>query len=64
MATRSCYHLFTAKEKLRVIEEAENIGNSVAGRKYDVSESCIRDWRKKTKHDLGISRPESEASGT
>ena len=46
MATRT-YHSFTAKEKLRIIEEAENIGNRAAGRKYDVSESCIRDWRKK-----------------
>ena len=35
------------KEKLRIIEEAENVGNRAAGRKYDVSESCIRDWRKK-----------------
>ena len=45
MATR--YRLLTAKEKLRITEEAENIGNSVAGKKYDVSESCIHDWRKK-----------------
>ena len=36
-----------AKEKFRIIEEAENIGNHAAGRKYDVSESCIRDWCKK-----------------
>ena len=27
MATRSRYPLFTAKEKLRIIEEAENVGN-------------------------------------
>ena len=47
MATRPRYHSFTAKEKLRIIEEAENIENRAAGRKYDVSESCIRDWRKK-----------------
>ena len=52
MATRSRYHSFTTKEKLRIIEEAENVGNCVAGRKYDVSKSCIRDWRKKTKRDL------------
>ena len=32
---------------LRIIEEAENIGNRAAGRKYDVRESCISDWRKK-----------------
>ena len=41
-----------AKEKLRIIEEAENVGNHAAERKYDVRESCIRDWRKKTKRDL------------
>ena len=53
MATRSRYRSFTTKEKLRIIEKAENIGNRVAGRKYDLSESCIRDWRnKKTKRDL------------
>ena len=46
MATRSCYHSFTAKEKLRIIEEVENIGNHAAGRKYDVRESYIRDWHK------------------
>ena len=47
MATRSRYRSFMAKEKLRIIEEAENIGSHAAGRKYDVSESYIRDWRKK-----------------
>ena len=47
MATRIRYRSFTAKEKLRIIEEAENIGKHAAGRKYDVSESCICDWHKK-----------------
>ena len=47
MATRSRYRSFTAKEKLRIIEEAENVGNRAAGRKYDVNERCIRDWCKK-----------------
>ena len=47
MATRTRYRSFPAKEKLRIIEEAENIGSLAAGRKYDVSESCIHDWRKK-----------------
>ena len=47
MATRPRYRSFKAKEKLRITEEAENIGNRAAGRTYDVSESCIRDWRKK-----------------
>ena len=47
MATRSRYRSFTAKEKLRIIEEAGNIGNHTAGRKYDVSENYIRDWHKK-----------------
>ena len=45
MATGSRYRLFTAKEKLRIIE-AENIRNLGEGRKFDVSKSCIRDWRK------------------
>ena len=47
MATRSRYSSFMEKEKFRIIEEAENIGNRALGRKYDVSESCIRDWRKR-----------------
>ena len=47
MATRSCYRSFIAKEKLRITEEAENIGNCAAGRKYNEIESCIRDSRKK-----------------
>ena len=47
MATRPRYRSFTEKEKLRIIEEAENIENRAAGRKYDVSESCFSDWRKK-----------------
>ena len=38
---------FTVNEKLKVINEAEIIGNRAAGRKYDIDESCIRDWRKK-----------------
>ena len=42
MATRTRYRSFTAKEKLRIIKEAENIGNRAAGRKHDVSKSCIR----------------------
>ena len=47
MATRSRYRSFTANEKLRITEEAENVGNRAAGRKYDVRESYICDWRKK-----------------
>ena len=39
-----------AKEKLRIIEEAENVGNHAAGRKY-VNERCIR-LAQKTKRDL------------
>ena len=46
MATSSRDRSFTAKEKLKIIE-AENIENRAAGRKYDVSESCIRYWRRK-----------------
>ena len=47
MTTRSRYRSFMAKEKLTIIEEAGNIGNRAARRKYDVRESYIRDWRKK-----------------
>ena len=49
MNTRSFITHLWQKKKLRIIEEAENIGNLAAGRKYDVSESFIRDWRKKKK---------------
>ena len=52
MATRSRYRSFTTKGKLRIIEEAENVGDRVVGRKYDLRESYIRDRRKKTKRDL------------
>ena len=63
MATISRYRSFTTKEKLRIIEEAENVGNCAAGRKYDVSDSCIRDWRKKKKKRLTEknSRPNHQA---
>ena len=47
MATRSRDHSFMAREKLWIIEEAENIENRAAGRKYDVSEICIPDWHRK-----------------
>ena len=46
MATIFRYRSFTPKEKFRITEEAENIGNRAAGREYDVSESCIHDWNK------------------
>uniref|UniRef100_A0A8C4TJD8 Uncharacterized protein n=1 Tax=Erpetoichthys calabaricus TaxID=27687 RepID=A0A8C4TJD8_ERPCA len=32
-------------EKLKVILEAEKIGNRAAGRNYGVLESCVQDWR-------------------
>lgn len=38
---------FTCSEKLKVIKDAEENGNRASARKFDVSESCIRDWRKK-----------------
>ena len=43
MATRSRYCLFMAKEKLRIIEEAEYTGIRAAGRQYGyavTSEMC------------------------
>ena len=38
---------FTCSEKLKIIKDAEEHGNRASARKFDVSESCIRDWRKK-----------------
>ncbi|KAG0443781.1 hypothetical protein HPB47_014536 [Ixodes persulcatus] len=42
---------FRAEQKLKIISVAEEIGNRAAGRKYDVDESCIREWRAQ-KQDL------------
>jgi hypothetical protein len=33
-------------EKLKIIQDAEEIVNCSAGKEYDISKSCIRDWRK------------------
>ena len=41
--------LVHGERKVWIIDEAENIENCAAERKYDVRESCIRDWRKKKK---------------
>ena len=41
MATRSRYRSFTAKEKLRIIKESENIGNRSAGKKSMMCEKVI-----------------------
>uniref|UniRef100_A0A8C4STC8 HTH CENPB-type domain-containing protein n=1 Tax=Erpetoichthys calabaricus TaxID=27687 RepID=A0A8C4STC8_ERPCA len=50
---------FMAGEKLKVILEAEKIGNRAAGRKYGVPESCVRDWRQKKEKlsSCNINRP-------
>lgn len=37
---------YTVKEKLSAIKYAKAHGNRAAGREFNVSESCIRDWRK------------------
>lgn len=39
-------HSFTTEGKLKVVCEAEEIGNFAAGHKYDILESCIRAWKK------------------
>lgn len=39
--------------RLKVDNEAEKIGNSAAGCKYDVSNSCVSDWQKKKSLLLG-----------
>jgi hypothetical protein len=31
-------------EKLKLICEADEVGNHATGRKYDIPGSCIRDW--------------------
>lgn len=36
---------FTAEQKLKIIAVAKEIGNRAAGRRHDVDESCIRQWR-------------------
>jgi hypothetical protein len=33
----------TVSEKRRIVQEAEEIGNRPAGRKYDIPENCVRD---------------------
>jgi hypothetical protein len=43
---RACVYDLSC-EKLRIIQEAEKIGNRTAGQTYDIPESCIRDWREK-----------------
>ena len=40
-------HSFTVNEKLKFVEEAEETSNRSAACKFDVSKSCIHDWRKK-----------------
>ena len=57
MATRSRYRSFTAKEKIRITEEAENIGNSAVGIKYDVRESYVTGAKNKLRLTEKNSRP-------
>ena len=37
---------FTAKEKLAAVAYADTHGNRATGRKFNVDESCVRQWRK------------------
>ncbi|KAH9374302.1 hypothetical protein HPB48_005622 [Haemaphysalis longicornis] len=37
----------TAQQKLKIIAVAEEFTNREAGRRHDVDESCVRQWRKK-----------------
>ncbi|PSN53142.1 hypothetical protein C0J52_06280 [Blattella germanica] len=39
---------FTCSENLKIIKDAEEHGNRASARKFDESESCIRDWRKES----------------
>ena len=42
---------FTVNEKIKIVKEAEETSNRSAARKFDVSESCICDWKKKKKKE-------------
>ncbi|RZF48461.1 hypothetical protein LSTR_LSTR009145 [Laodelphax striatellus] len=44
---------FTASEKVSVVHMAEEVGNREAGRRFDISEACIRDWKKKLNQLMG-----------
>lgn len=37
---------FVEQEGIKIIEYAEENENPAVGRKHDVGESCIKDWRK------------------
>jgi hypothetical protein len=54
---------FTVSETLRIVKEAEEIGNRAAGQKYDIPESCIRDWREKKEILLKSSGTQSAFRG-
>jgi hypothetical protein len=47
--TACVYDLSWLLKKLRTVRETEEIGKRAAGRKYDVPESCIRDWWERRK---------------
>ena len=53
MTIRPRYRSFTAKEKLRIIDEAENIENHAAGTKYDVSKVVFVTGTKKQNATYG-----------
>jgi hypothetical protein len=38
--------LYSADEKIDIIDYAKVIGNRAAGREFNVAESSIREWRK------------------
>jgi hypothetical protein len=38
-----CLRSFMVSEKLRIVREAEEIGNRTAGQTYDILECCMRD---------------------
>lgn len=48
-ADKSKRRSFTTELKLEVISYAEEKGNRAAGKRFEVDESCIREWRKKKK---------------
>ncbi|OOZ66168.1 hypothetical protein BOW47_12420, partial [Solemya velum gill symbiont] len=46
MASKRKRSSYDAAFKLKAVEFAEENGNRAAGRKFDISEKLVRDWRK------------------
>ena len=56
MASSGKKRTFEAAFKLKVTEYAENNSNRGAGKKFDVDEKTVRDWRKQKEQLLTLPR--------